>query len=554
MSKLTNEVHVQPKKSKTGIIVAVVIVVAVLLAVAGVVSYNLVVPESAQETTSLDNALKQQNDFAAYYSQDVDWENCEGVQNNFECAKIKAPLNWYSPTDTIAPDYEVYNNPYDSDAQATIELDVIRSTNTDSNDTGKVLFTNPGGPGSSGVEFLHSADQIFTPKLAKNFTFASWDPRGVQNSEPIKCFDSAQNELDEIYSGLVEDPTQNFDEYSEATEQTFNNCKRLTGSLLKFVDTKSTARDLELLRVLFGQEKLDYLGFSYGTKLGYTYATLFPNKTGAVVLDAVENPDSSISDTVLSQTAGFDVAFKAYLDDCINNSASKEVACPFAGQSIDEAIDWVVATIKELNENPIYFKDGRPFNASVFRAGVTQSLYDTSFWDVLSRGFNDFKNDGNPAILTALADMMNGYNPDDKKFDSNITEANMSINCVDDYEPFDFNASVDQIPELQEISKVFGFGSSFGDFTCAFVEKGRDTTDVDETAAGSAPILVIGTLRDPATPYHEAVEVAQLLKNGVLLTYDGDGHSAYHKTSDELTDAVDEFLINGKVPEGELKY
>src|SRR5690606_11659540 len=194
------------------------------------------------------------------------------------------------------------------------------------------VLINPGGPGASGVDFvLDSLSFGTSERLRDSYDIVGFDPRGVGRSSAVSCFDDPDEMTSYLY-GMAESP-RGSDEWIDELEQSMAEfgqaCLQHTGELLGHVDTESSARDLDMLRAALGDTKLNYVGFSYGTLLGATYAGLFPEKTGRLVLDGAVDPTSSDFDVTATQAQGFESAFRAYVESCLSGSD-----CPFRGSTV----------------------------------------------------------------------------------------------------------------------------------------------------------------------------------------------------------------------------
>jgi pimeloyl-ACP methyl ester carboxylesterase len=248
-----------------------------------------------------------------FYTQVLTWTDCE---DEMQCATATAPLDWNDP------------------ARDSIDLALIRHPADDGSPLGSVLV-NPGGPGGSGYDFIaDSLSYAVSPALQKNFDIVGFDPRGVNRSSAVLCHTETE-QLDAFIYDIIPGEIGS-DAWITAAENAngayAQQCLANTGELLGFVDTVSAARDLDLLRAVLGDKKLNYLGFSYGTLLGATYAELYPQNTGRLVLDGALDPTSTSFDVSLTQAEGFESALRAFLADCASADD-----CPFTG-SIDDSM------------------------------------------------------------------------------------------------------------------------------------------------------------------------------------------------------------------------
>lgn len=458
-----------------------------------------------------------------FYEQELDWTSCE---NGMQCATATAPMDWENPE------------------AGEIELALVRKLA--GGDPIGSLLVNPGGPGASGYDFVADSVGFATDaRLQDNFDIVGFDPRGVSLSTPVSCLDGA--EMDEYLYGIAEGERGSdlwIAEVAASAAEFGAACAENTGAPLEFVDTVSAARDLDLLRAVLGDEKLNYLGYSYGTFLGATYAELFPENTGRLVLDGAIDPSSSNYEVNETQAKGFESALAAYLDDCIGASD-----CPFAG-STDEALVTIGELLKSVDESPIASEDGRLLGSSALLTAIIYPLYSPEQgWPLLSEMLADVMN-GNAEYAFTFADAYNGREGPGEYAD-NSTEAFTAYNCLDytyDDDPARMAAEAEQ---LAEAAPVIGPYFSYGDIGCANwpYTEGHERGEIH--AVGAAPILVVGTTNDPATPYIWAQALAEQLESGVLVTYEGEGHTAYNKGSTCVNDVVDDYLINGTVPDAD---
>jgi len=314
-----------------------------------------------------------------------------------------------------------------------------------------------------------------------------------------------------------------------------------TGPNLAFIDTVSSAKDLDVIRAVFGDEQINYLGFSYGTQLGATYAALFPQRVGRMVLDGAINPTLSDADQSLYQLVGFDQALKNFLANCLQSAD-----CPFSG-SMETALVKIQKFLRGLENSPLPTDSGRELTVWAAITGLIMPLYSQSYWPYLSQGFSEgFAGDG--TTLMSLADSYN-ERAEDGSYGSNLMEANISISCLDARSPSDAASMAAQNERVLEASPVLGRYWQFGALSCEQWPFAVVSHPDDYSAKGSKTIMVVGTTGDPATPYAQAVSLAnEVLENGVLVTFNGEGHTAYGQESKCVNNAVDNYFIKNVVP------
>ena len=476
---------------------------------------------SSGNATSSPTDEKVAADLKPFYGQVLKWSRCG---SGMQCATAKTPLDWANP------------------ATGSIDLALVRKSTTSAHKLGSLLI-NPGGPGASGYNFvMDSVDYATDATLQANFDIVGFDPRGVNHSTPVKCYQDPK-ELDNYIYGITPG-TIGSDEWitaaNAATKKFGARCLELTGPLLGFVDTPSAARDLDMLRAVLGDAKLNYLGYSYGTLLGQVYAELFPDKTGRLVLDGAVDPAASDFEGTLTQAQGFESALRAFLADC---ATAKD--CPFTG-SVDGDMLQIRALLDSLDASPLSNADGRQLGSSSMFTAIILPLYNKDNWQYLRQLFTSVFS-GDASYAFQLADSYNSRTADGT-YSDNQTEAFISINCLDAHGDGNVEGMRAEAAQLKQLAPTFGPNMSFGGTGCPNwpVPTKRDRTPI--VAPGSADILVIGTTNDPATPYKWAQAVAATLQKGHLITYTGEGHTAYNKSNSCVNDAVDNFLVKGTVP------
>ena len=467
-----------------------------------------------------------------FYNQKVSWYACakkgmgeakSGEKTGFTCAKVKVPLD--------------YNNP----GGETIEIAMKKRAA--SGDSVGSLFINPGGPGGSGIELVESAGSYFSKNLVGSYDVVGFDPRGVGASTAIDCLTDA--ELDAERAG-ANDPAS---ATVEGAQQMNSACesKTSTPGLLDHIDTISAARDLDILRAVDGQQVLTYLGFSYGTYLGATYAELFPSNTGRLVLDGAVDPSLSAEDMSLGQAKGFEASLRAYVENC----QSAKLGCPLSGD-VDSGVSQIREFLESTKTAPIPTSDdNRPLTYDLALYGVLGSMYQTSLWPTLNLALTQaMGNAGNPdgSMLLTIADAV-ASRQDDGSYSGNSAEALMAVNCLDFPVQGDNTSWEQNAAAVKEASPTFSAQLLYPDAYCQ--GWGHESSRKREkiTASGAAPILVVGTTGDPATPYAWSEALAQQLETGQLLTWKGNGHTAYGRSNDCVKNAVDTYLLNGTMPE-----
>ena len=472
----------------------------------------------------------------SFYSQKVSWYACakkgmaeatSGQDTGFTCAKVKVPLD------------------YDNPGGETIEIAVKkRAAGGDSIGS---LFVNPGGPGGSGIDLVDEAGSYFSKKLTSSYDVVGFDPRGVGASTAVDCLTDA--ELDAERAGANDPATPSASAAEERAQKMGEACtsKTSTSGLLDHIDTISVARDLDILRAVDGQQALTYLGYSYGTYLGATYAELFPANTGRLVLDGAVDPSLSAEELALGQAKGFEASLRAYVESC----QSSKLGCPLSGD-VDSGVSQVREFLESTKTAPVPTSDSkRPLTYDLAVYGVLGSMYQTQAWPSLTLGLSQaMGKEGKPdgSALLKLADLVS-FRESDGTYSNNGAEALMAVNCLD-YPVQGDNASWEKNAKaIKETSPTFGSQLLYPDAYCQGWGHTSSRKREKITASGAAPILVVGTTGDPATPYAWAQALAEQLESGQLLIWEGDGHTAYGRSNDCVKKAVDTYLLNGTMPD-----
>jgi pimeloyl-ACP methyl ester carboxylesterase len=447
----------------------------------------------------------------------VKWSNCGG---GFQCGTLTVPLDYAHP-----------------DA-GTIDIALNRKPATDpANRIGSVL-TNPGGPGASGIQFLQSEAASMTD-LNRRFDLIGFDPRGIGQSAPVRCLTGPEEDAYNAIDSVLDDPQEKA-ALIQADKNFAAGCEQRSGRVLPFVDTVSAAKDLDLIRIALGDAKLTYLGFSYGTFLGQTYANLFPTHVRALALDGVVDPALSANDLLLAQLIGFQKNLEAFLADC-NSRASSSRSCTY-GVSGDPATK-LDALMRRLDTNPISVGN-RQLTRSLAMTGVLLGLYSQTFWPTLDVALSATDR-GDGSILLRLADVYLARNADGTY--DNETDANFAVNCLDRPVPSGI-AVYDQLAStFAQASPLFGPAFQYSNLGCSYWPVKPTGHAGPLTADGAPPILLVGGTDDPATPYAWAQSVNRQLAGSVLLTRNGNGHTSYDASACAHS-AIDQYLINLTLP------
>ena len=463
-------------------------------------------------------------ELARFYSQSLAWSSCSGG----ECATLEVPVDYAHP-----------------DGQ-TIKLALLRVKARSANQRIGSLVVNPGGPGGSGVDYAKYANQIVGAPVRSAFDVVGFDPRGVGRSAPITCLDDAAMD-----AYLGSDPTPD----TPAEEQGFvaaakafgQACQAKNPTLLAHVSTVEAARDMDILRATLGEAKLHYLGKSYGTFLGATYADLFPDKVGRFVLDGVLPPDLASADVNKGQAKGFEAATRAYVANCVAKGS-----CPI-GSSVDEGLEWISDFLARLDSQPLAVRNDQRVTkltegwASI---GLAAAMYAQSMWPALTQAFEAAKGgDGDPLMELAnqYADRTSGGT-----YTGNLLQVINAVNCLDRTDTADIPTILRNAKAFSVDAPTWGTMLAWGSVSCGVWPVPATGRPHQVSAAGSGPIVVVGTTRDPATIYQWSVQLRKELANAVLISYDGDGHTAYTRSNACVDNPINDYYTKGITPKDGL--
>jgi pimeloyl-ACP methyl ester carboxylesterase len=490
--------------------------------------FYLAIPESGPTSTPAPTRTQSPNtegvpaELLRFYEQPVQWSTCK---IDFQCATIAAPLDWDNPDG------------------AEIKLALARHLATGTPRGSLVL--NPGGPGGSGVSLVvDSMDYAVGKPLIAEYDIVGFDPRGVGDSSAVSCLDDAGMDRFNFGIATAERGSDAWEKELLAIAREFADaCEQNSGGILAHISTVNSARDLDLIRGVLGDAQLNYLGYSYGTFLGSTYAKLFPQRVGRLVLDGAIDPAIPGVEVGVVQAIGFEAALRAYMADCLTT-----VACPFAG-TVDDAMADLGAMLASLDASPLASSDGRMLGADAMMTAIVAMLYLKDNWLYLTLGITGvLAGDADMALL--LADFY--YNREGGVYLDNTMEAFHAYNCIDyplDADPAVEAAAMERIEREAPTIAPYWAGPDL----CSVWP--HPATGVREpiTASGTKPIVVIGTTNDPATPYEWSVALAQQLEEGVLVTRIGEGHTAYMKGNVCVNDAVEAFFLRDLAPSDGLR-
>ncbi|MFR9672852.1 alpha/beta hydrolase [Streptomyces sp. TR02-1] len=461
-------------------------------------------------------------DLAPYYEQKLKWRDCDAA--GFRCARLTVPLDYEDPSE-----------------DAELRLAVSRRKASGDGPAIGSLMVNPGGPGGSAIDYLRQAAAVgFPAELRDRYDLVGMDPRGVGRSEPVECLSG--REMDRYTrTDQTPDDADEVDALATAYENFAKGCRQRSGGLLEHVSTRDAARDMDVLRAVLGDRKLYYYGASYGTYLGATYAGLFPYRTGRLVLDGAIDPSLDALEINRQQTGGFATAFRAFAEDCVERDD-----CPLGTGSVQQAGKRLGDLFEKIDRKPLRTGSSRTLTESLAATGVIQAMYTEVYWPRLRLALTEAAG-GNGAGLLALSDAYYERGSDGSY--GNIMFANAAVNCADLPPAFSSPGDVeDSVGSFEKVSPVFGRTFAWASLNCAYWQVEPTGSPHRIAAAGAAPMLVVGTTRDPATPYSWAQGLAGQLRTGRLLTYEGDGHTAFMQGSQCIDAAITDYFVDGDVP------
>lgn len=444
-----------------------------------------------------------------YAEQKVDWGFCRYGDQELQCTQVLAPLDWSAP-----------------DGEA-LSLFVVRMPAARQPSRG-TIFVNPGGPGEPGSTLAPR----FQREGLEDYDIVAWDPRGTGLSTAVRCGPSAAIDDYLETDNSPDDPGER-EAYAAANRAFGQACLENSGRLLQHISTPDTVADLELLRQLMGEEKLNFFGYSYGTDIGSRYAHTYPDRVGRMALDGAVNVTESRE---VTQAAGFDRALVAYADWC----AAQRCAL---GRDRETVLRAVTELLDGLDQKPLPVRD-RTLTQSQAVTGVVVMLYGAQReWEALTAAVERARA-GDGSLLLQFADFYNARG-NDGAYDSRLL-AFTAIRCLDQGD--EGLAGADR-RAAEELPKAPVLGPFIGpDYACPTWPVRPIPPLEPVSAPGAPPILVIGTTGDPATPFEFAVTMAQQLQSGVLLTYEGAGHGAYGGSSACVDQAVVRYFTSQEPP------
>ena len=452
-------------------------------------------------------------------SDTISWTACPESPAPFECGQLAVPFDYDNPS-----------------ADSFVLSLMRRPAEIPASRIGSLLV-NPGGPGFGGTAVAEQAEWYFSTELLEQFDVVGWDPRGTGASTPaVDCTEDYDR-----YFGIDSPPNDEVAKQKmiDLTQEFVDLCVERNGEMLKYISTEASARDMDSIRKALNEDKISYFGFSYGSELGATWVTLFPDTVRAAVFDGASDPNANGFDQAISQLKGFEQQLTAFLADC-----AKRVSCKIYNNGKPAALFDQLAV--DIDTKPIVVSSDRtPVTQGVFYTAVVQAMYSNTLWPQLETALADAAK-GNGAQLLALYDDYFQRQPDGSY--GNELEAFLAISCLDDPEGStvaDVDADVARFAAAaKRLGENFGYG-----YACALWPH-RVAERVVVTGKGAGPIVVIGTTGDAATPLASTRKAAKNLEQGVLVIVEADRHTGYGLNSCVVQN-VDAYLISLKAPKNE---
>jgi pimeloyl-ACP methyl ester carboxylesterase len=480
----------------------------------------LTVSACGNSSSSSDTSVNPLNTSTDFIVNSIEWTPCDGNTNSeVECGNIEVPFDYADPD------------------QGSFVLFVKKHSAASPTDRIGSMMVNPGGPGFGGSSLADDAEYYFSQDLIDRFDIIAWDPRGTGESTPaVNCVDT----FDE-YFGL-DSPPETPEEKQALIDasQAFNDkCAENSGTILPYISTQASAQDINSLRLALGEEKVSYFGFSYGSELGTTWATMFPETVRAIVVDGAVDPNATSTQEGMNQAKGFEGQLSTFLKQC-----SERTTCEFHnGGKAEEAFDQLVLGI---DATPLEVsKDRTPVTQGVLFTAVAQAMYSDYYWPQLSEALSAAQSGDGTGILQLYDDY---YQRKEDGTYGNELEAFLAISCLDDPGASSVEDVDSHIEDFIAAAPRFGGNFAYG-YSCALWPV-KQAAKVTITGKGAGPIVVVGTTGDAATPLSSTRKMAQGLEQGILIVVDANQHTGYGANSC-VVKAVDEYLIKLTVPANE---
>jgi pimeloyl-ACP methyl ester carboxylesterase len=480
----------------------------------------LTITACGNSSSSSDTTTDPPENTTTFVVNPIEWKACDGSTSaQVECGNIEVPFDYADPE------------------QGSFVLNIRKHNAASPADRIGSMMVNPGGPGFGGSSLADDAQYYFSQDLIDHFDIIAWDPRGTGETTPaVNCVDT----FDE-YFGL-DSPPETPEEKQALIDasQAFNDkCAENSGTILPYISTKASAQDINSLRLALGEEKVSYFGFSYGSELGTTWATMFPETVRAIVVDGAVDPNASSTQEGLNQAKGFEGQLSTFLKQC-----SEKTTCEFHnGGNAEAAFDKLVL---DIDTTPLEVsKDRTLVTQGVLFTAIAQAMYSDYYWPQLSEALHDAQFGDGKGILQLYDDY---YQRNEDGTYGNELEAFLAISCLDDPGATSIEEVDSRIEEFIAAAPRLGGNFAYG-YSCALWPVGQ-ADKVTITGKGAGPIVVIGTTGDAATPLESTRNMALGLEQGILIVVEANQHTGYGANSC-VVKAVDEYLIKLTVPTNE---
>jgi pimeloyl-ACP methyl ester carboxylesterase len=484
------------------------------------VTLALTITACGSSSSSTDTTVSSLDNTTEFVVNPIVWTACDGSTNTeVECGNIEVPFDYADPE------------------QGSFVLYIKKHNAANPADRIGSMMVNPGGPGFGGSSLADDAEYYFSQDLIDRFDIIAWDPRGTGESTPaVNCVDT----FDE-YFGLDSPPETPEEKQAliDASQALNDKCAENSGTILPFISTKASAQDINSLRLALGEEKVSFFGFSYGSELGTTWATMFPETVRAIVVDGAVDPTASSIQEGMSQAKGFEGQLATFLKQC-----SERTTCEFHNNGDAEAaFDKLVL---DIDAKPLEVsKDRTLVTQGVLFTAVAQAMYSDYYWPQLSEALSAAQGGDGKGILQLYDDY---YQRKDDGTYGNELEAFLAISCLDDPGATSTEEVDSHIEDFIAAAPRLGGNFAYG-YSCALWPV-KQAARVTVTGKGAGPIVVVGTTGDPATPLDSTRKMALSLEQGILIVVDANQHTGYG-ANNCVVKAVDDYLINLSVPKNE---
>ena len=517
-------------------VVAAVVVVA-LLAVVGLVAWRVTRPvtplaamparvsasnPSPSEATPAPSSTGHPAELTAFYTQDLDWKPCEGSPAH-QCTRIEVPVDYARP---------------DGD---TFEVALRKVPALEPSKKVGTLVLNPGGPGASGLEYAQFSSFLFSEQVRTVYDILGFDPRGIGQSDAVACL--TDDDMDLLFEN---DPTP--DDAAEQAkllgdaEAITERCARAGGERALHMSSTEVARDMDVMRALVGDEQLNFFGVSYGTFLGALYADLFPERVGRLVLDSAVSPNQTDEQELSYDVQGFESSIDAFIEWCVTRDD-----CAL-GTDPEDAKKQIADLLDDVERAPLETSRGdiESIGEGWLGFAIFMCLYSEEYWPTLNKGLTEAL-DGQGDILLAHAMNVVGRSASGSYDPGSYLHAMIPVRCAD-WPPSSADELAAQSRRARTEHPLWSQLTGLLHDNCgAWPGRVRKPSGTS-LAEGAAPILVIGNLRDPATPIGGTKQLAADLASGILVTSDHDGHGTYYAGNSCVDSFVDGYLVQGAVP------